>query len=395
MKLWIPVLIMPLLIGLSTVAFSYPPSWENFDPNSLDGARDETIGNTQQMLAERGSVECIACHGETDDHYDGVITTSEIVSGTMSAASSCLDWEVRGICVWLTCIGPACEVDYSVKVKNFVPELTIQSYDRANGEPWTESQDINQVSQGDADSSWVTTIISWIEDYNVEDVGIRGGVSTEGKKNQHANLFFKLVDAYGNPAISAFNELASSTGDYVCEGTTTMYFPYFISNLDSIAWRWDVPEMFYPQSWLPLVQEWDLGNGSVGAWGFQMKSNNYGAIYPRHGFMISQDPLKAAVLSAFRAAHFITRSNEPHLYFTIDEDDEPGYWPPEPLDQDDENTGQWQMLYPLKEESCRSFPYSSNESTSRRSIDGSYVWNFWRAFKCCAQEGAVLIFHSG
>lgn len=382
------------LIGLSQGAYSYPESWEEFNPNDLNAARDETMGNTQQLLEERGSVECIACHGEVDDEYEGVMDSLEISSATMNAALSCLDWEVRGVCIWMTCVLVACEFDYSIKVKNFVPELTVQAYDRANGEPWTESQDINQISQGDADSSWVTTIIGWIENYDVDDIGIRGGVSTEGSKKQHANLNFKLVDAYGNPAIEAFNELAESTG-YVCGGTTTMFFPYYISNLDSIAWRWDVPEMFYPQSWLPLIQQWDLGSGSTASLGFQSKTNNYGAIYPRHGFMTAQDPLKAAVLSVFRAAHFITRSGEPHLYFSIDEDDEQGYWPPDPLDQDDSDTGQWQMLYPDEEDGCRSFPYSSSESASKRSTDGSYIWNFWRAFKCCEQEGAVLIFHAG
>jgi integrating conjugative element protein (TIGR03756 family) len=374
------------------LAYAYPKSWEEFNPNDLDTARDSTMGNTQQMLKERGSVECIACHGEADDKYDGVMSTTDIATATTSAALSCLDWQVRGICVWMTCITVVCEFDISVKVKNFVPELTMQAYDRANGEPWTESQDINQISQGDADSSWVTSIISWIEDFDVKSVGIRGGVSTEGSKKQHANLHYKLFDAYGNPAIVAFNELASSTG-YVCGGTTTMFYPYYISNLDSIAWRWDVPEMFYPQSWLPLIGLYDLGNGGLGGFGF--KTNNYGAIYPRHGFLTSQDPLKAAVTTAFRASHFITRSGEPHLYFSIDEGASDGYWPPGPLEQNDSDTGQWQMLYPRNESSCRSFPYDSNPSANRRSTDGSYIWNFWRAFKCCERKGSVLIFHSG
>ncbi|MBL4761085.1 MAG: TIGR03756 family integrating conjugative element protein, partial [Gammaproteobacteria bacterium] len=233
----------------------------------------------------------------------------------------------------------------------------------------------------------------WIEDYDVGEVGIRGGVSTEATKNQHANLHFKLVDAYGNPAIQVFNTLAASTG-YACEGSTTMFFPYFISNLDAIAWRWDIPEMFYPQSWLPLTSRWDLGDGQVGAFGLEMKSNNYGAIYPRHGFMTAQDPLKAAVLSVFRAAHIITRRGEPHLYFSIDEGDEQGYWPPDPLDQDDDDSGLWQMLYPHEEEGCRSFPYAANEPSRQRSTDGNYIWNFWRAYECCEREGAVLIFHS-
>lgn len=378
--------ILLCLSGMSGLVYAYPDSWTEFDPSDLDAARDETIGGTQQLLEERGSVECIACHGETDDDYEGVMTTLEISEATMSAALSCMDWEVRGICIWMTClVPPLCTFSASTKVKNFVPELVMQSYDRANGEPWTESQDINQVSQGDADSNWVTTIISWIEDVNVEDLGIRGGITTETKEDHHANLHFKLVDAYGNPALIAYNALARSSFGLVCAGQSTPFYPYFISNLDSIAWRWDIPEMFYPQAWLPLVTVWDLGSAI----------NNYGPIYPRHGFMTAQDPLKAAVLSAFRAAHFITRTGEPHLYFTIDTPEQDGYWPAGPLDKDDEETGMWQMLYPYTDDSCEIFPYDGNPPGNRRSEDGSFIWNFWKSYKCCERQGAVLIFHSG
>lgn len=367
-------------------ASAYPESWENFNSNDLNGARDSTMGNTQDLLADRNyDIECVACHGEQDDEYDGVIDTLEITQYTMEAALSCMDWELRGICVWMTCFAVVCEFDTSLKVKNHVPDLVIQAYDRANGEPWTESQDINQISQGDADSGWVATIISWIEDYDVDEVGIRGGVSTEGKKDQHANLAYKLVDAYGNPAVIAFNQLGSNMMGLFCQGQTWPFFPYFISNLDSIAWRWDVPEMFYPQSWLPLLTIWDLGSAT----------NNYGPIYPRHGFMTAQDPLKAAVLSTFRAAHFITRSGEPHLYYTIDKSDSDGYWPYPPLDQNDADTGVFQMLYPDKETSCERFPYGGNPPGGKRATDGNYVWNFWKAYKCCEKKGAILLFHTG
>lgn len=376
------ILAAAFIAVFSVSAWSYPDNWENFNANSLHGARDATIGNTQEMLRERGSFECIVCHGETDDHYEGVIDTTEIVSETMGAAMSCLDWQLTGICIWLKCAGPICTLDTSLKVKNFVPDLVVQSYDRANGEPWTESQDINQISQGDADSSWVTRIISLIEDFDVDSVGVRGGVSTEGKRDHHANLHFKLVDAYGNPAILAFNAFAKGMFGLVCDGKSLPFYPYYVSNLDSIAWRWDVPEMFYPQSWAGF-NIYDLGS-----W-----SNNYGPIYPRHGFMTAQDPLKAAVLSAFRAAHFITRPGEPHLYFSIYQSKRDGYWPPDPLTENDKESGQWQMLYPRSEGSCRSFPYGGNPSTSRRSTDGSYVWNFWRSYECCERKGQRLLFH--
>ena len=376
-----------VLVSLFSIGnlYAYPASWTNFDASSLDGARDATIGNTQEMIAERnGQIECIFCHGELDDQYDGVITTDEIVTATTDATFECLNWELRGICIWLTC-GFGCSIDYSTKVKNHVPDLVMQSYDRANGEPWTESQDINQVSQGDADSSWVHSIISLVESYDVEDIGVRGGISTQGNKTKNDTLYFKLVDAYGNPGLLAFNSIASASFGLICPGQTMIFYPYLISNLDSIAWRWDIPEMFYPMAWLPMVSTWNLGSST----------NTYGGIYPRHGFMTQQDPAKAGVLAAFRAAHFITRPAEPHLYFTIFTPDRDGYWPAPPLDKDDPDTGIWQMLYPKMESQCMQFPYEATPPGERRSEDGNYVWNFWKSYKCCERRGQDLIFHSG
>ena len=375
-----------ILIGLlffSNYSFSYPDNWENFNANSLNSTRDQTIGHTQDMIRERGSLECIVCHGENEDRYEGVLSTDEIMQLTLTAdPQSCMQWAPVGICVWMTCTPFGCDFDFSVKVKNFVPDLVVQSYDRANGEPWTESQDLNQISQGDAESSWVMSLISLVEDFDVESVRIRGGVDTEETRRHHANLSFKLVDAYGSPGAIQYMVL-NNTG-YFCEGSTTPFFPYYISNLDAIAWRWDIPEMFYPQSWAGFVL-YDLGSAG----------NNYGPIYPRHGFMTSQDPLKAAVLAAFRAAHFITRSGQPHLYFSIDESDEDGWWPPDPLDEGEEETGIWQMLYPMSEDECHEFPYGGNPDGERRAEDGSYIWNFWREYKCCEREGAILLLHTG
>src|SRR4051794_25747932 len=97
-------LLILLSFFVSGSAIAYPESWEEFNPDDLDGARDATMGNTQQLLEERGSVECIACHGEVDDEYAGVMDSLEISEATLDAALSCLDWEVRGICVWMTCI---------------------------------------------------------------------------------------------------------------------------------------------------------------------------------------------------------------------------------------------------------------------------------------------------
>lgn len=378
-----------LLLPVAIILLSISGSVVAFDASNLPGAATSTMGNYQDALdAQTIDDDQIGTtnHGQQPT-YSGVIDILEIVETTMSGVLSCLNFEVRGICVWMTCsiIPPGCSFDTSIKVKNHVPDLIFQSYDRADVEPWTESHDINTLSQGDADSSWVTTLIGMVEDFDVDSVGIQGGVSTAATKKKRANLNFKLVDAYGNPAIIAFNIMAGASSGFICESRTFPFLPHFISNLNAIAWRWDIPEMFYPQSWLPLITTWDLGTSA----------NNYGPIYPRHGFMTAQDPLKASVLSAFRAAHVVTRTGEPHVYLTVDQPDSDGYWPSDPLDKDESDTGIWQMLYPQEDDSCQGFPYGGSPPSARRSTDGNYVWSFWKSYKCCQRKGSTLILHTG
>lgn len=317
----------------------------------------------------------------------GSMNTLQIVERTMSDPLSCMRWGIRGVCVWMTCtpIPPACVFDSSVKVENYAPDMIVQSYNKAEEEPWTESRYINEMLLSDADSPWIEKLIEVTMDVDLSGVPIRGGVSTPSNKHKKAGLHYKLVDAYGHPAIALFNSLTSSFDGLMCTGQGTMLKPYFISHADAISWRWNIPEMFYPQSYNALTTFHDLGS----------MTNNYGAIYPRHGFMTSQDPLKAAVLSAFRAIHFVTRTGEPHVYQPLPGGSRDGYWPAGPLDKDNVRTGMFQMLYPLSSSSCVRFPYSANPPESYRSPSGSYIWNFWKSYKCCKRRGATLVYHTG
>lgn len=59
MKKLLFVVIALCLSGMAGQAFAYPDTWTQFDPNDLDAARDQTMGNTQQMLEERGALSVL------------------------------------------------------------------------------------------------------------------------------------------------------------------------------------------------------------------------------------------------------------------------------------------------------------------------------------------------
>ena len=183
-----------------------------------------------------------------------------------------------------------------------------------------------------------------------------------------------------------FNELRSEFGEFLDMASFTDWVfctpkdllplqPMYSSHRDLVGWRYNIPEMFYPQSLMPF-------GGELGT-----SLNNYGFIYPRHGYSIQHDPIKESALSAFRAAHFVTREGEPHVYQTLATDRKEGYWPPGPLEED---SGKWSMVSPVEESSCHFFPYDSLPSMSYRDEDEAAGWILWREYSCCADLGVFL-----
>ena len=198
------------------------------------------------------------------------------------------------------------------------------------------------------------------------------------------------VEDYINVAdqldIDEFNELRDEFGSFLdLQSLTDWVFctpkdlaplqPMYSSHRDLIGWRYNFPEMFYPQSLMPI-------GGELGT-----PLNNYGFIYPRHGYSIQHDPIKESVLTAFRAAHFVTRRGEPHVYQTLDTHRRDGYWPPGPLT---EQNGKWSMVSPKTESSCHFFPYDALPSMSYRDDDEAAGWMLWREYSCCADLGKFL-----
>ena len=58
----------------------------------------------------------------------------------------------------------------------------------------------------------------------------------------------------GHPAGLVFSQFAATSG-YSCEGAGTAFMPYLLSTLDTIAWRYNIPEAFYPEALIPGRRE--------------------------------------------------------------------------------------------------------------------------------------------
>jgi integrating conjugative element protein (TIGR03756 family) len=274
---------------------------------------------------------------------------------TASAFSpNCLEYRVVGLCFWLFCTPFGCKVKSSTKVRHFIPELVVSSYTTTGNNPWTEMAALSSPISGAEGGGNLITPNTWRD-----------------------NLpRFKNVDGIGHPGGAVATQLAAQSG-YACVSGATAFQPYYLSTLDSLAWRHGIPESVYPESLTPGVRE--IGQHDSG--------NMWGNVYPRQGFLVQPDDFKAAAVMAQRAGDVITRNGQPHVYVPLTPAPSDGYWPPGPIVENDASTHKWQLLYPQVQPSCAIFP-----SEPRQSADGGYAWSLWRPYSCCKREGQTFLF---
>jgi integrating conjugative element protein (TIGR03756 family) len=274
------------------------------------------------------------------------LNTSTIVSSVMSP--DCLEYRVVGICYWLYCTWTGCTVRTSIKVRHYVPDAVVSSYSNTGENPWVE---VRSMSPPNA---------------SAEDGG--DGTTNEDHENNLAK--FKNADVIGHPGALVFSEFASSSG--------TAFMPYLLSTLDTLAWRYNVPEAVYPEALTPGLRE-------VGA---RTSLNLWGNVYPRGGFLHQTDDHKAGAVVAQRAGDIVTRRGQVHVYQPLLASARPGYWPAGALKEGDASTGKWQELTPTLSNSCVVFPHSGTLTQAKQ---GDYAWALWRPYACCERQGQVFL----
>ncbi|AWX14733.1 integrating conjugative element protein [Mergibacter septicus] len=285
---------------------------------------------------------------------NATINTIKIMES--SASRSCTEYQIIGVCYWLYCSVFGCVIKTSVKVKHYLPEQVVSSYNYNGDNPWKE-------------------VASFGRSINASNI-------VERYPQYSRQLKFKNVDIIGHPQ-GAITNLLSKLG-YYCSSQSFPLKTHFLSGLDVIGWRMGIPESFYPEALIPGKREINKGG------------DLWGNIYPRTGAVTQIHDYKAAAVVAQRAADIISRTGQIHIYLPAAQKPKPskGYWPPPPVDEQKKSSHKWQMLYPKMERTCSNFPdrTSANETYSDKlSQTGNYTWALWRPYKCCKRRGQTYL----
>ncbi len=289
------------------------------------------------------------------------ITTSEVIAS--SVCPDCLDYQVIGTCLWMTCTPVGCTTKTSVKVKHRLPDLVVMSYPETGEAPWQ-------------DTAWMSP-----DNALSENGGRSHGRSVQGL--DHTTTTFQNVDVIGHPGGASIYSLLAGFG-YSIQSETTPLMPHYLSSLDPLGWRYNLPDNATLSGLNPFGET--LGN--------------FGSIYPRGGFTVQKHPYKAAALTAFRALHVVTRQGESRVYQPFSPAARSGFWPPKPVTTTN-NESAFQMLYPVKQTDAYVWPQFDDTwqlgdpYAPQYSTNGQYVWALWRLYRGCQRKGATLVAHFG
>lgn len=282
------------------------------------------------------------------------INTVSISASTLSP--DCIEYRIAGICYWLLCTPLGCTVKTSVKVKHYVPDAVVSSYVGTGDSPWTETAIMGTPVPGAQSGSYATT----------------------NQANENAIAKFNNVDVIGHPSSSVFNSFFSSYG-YSCQGADQSFIPYFISTLDTVAWRYNVPEVAYPESLVPGTRE------SV-----RELQRIYGAMCIRVAVLLIKPMIIKQRQRMRSAGDIVTRHGQPHVYQPLLASKKDGYWPAGELVESKASTGKWQALTPKPSSSCQVFP--DNQNLHEQAEDGAYAWALWRPYSCCKRRGQTFLY---
>ena len=294
------------------------------------------------------------------------VSTPQILSRTLSAVPSCLQWRWIGNCLWKDCDLLNCSVRTSMKVRHYLPDLLVSVHRNVADDSWVEMR-------GKTNATSTAALNRVAAQLGLSGAGGHAAVSTDHARN--GDLRFFEVNVYDHP----LEDISSVVDDLVCQSITQSGKTYYQSVLDAVAWRLGTGmSLFGIASKLGRP----IGESTSSAWG---------SVLPRTGFVIQQSPVRAAAIVAQRACDIVINEASQHVALPLGS---PGPYTTVPVDlnERDSATGYWQMVSPKVDRSCDLFGSADPSwDAGRTDTSQSYLWNLWRPYTCCEPRGETYL----
>lgn len=295
------------------------------------------------------------------------INSVTVVADTLRGLTHCLHYKIVGVCFWQA--HPYSLPTVTLKLDHYLPDGVVSVYTHPDNNPWLYAKTID-------DPIFYRAGKIAFKHFTHENMGYG---HEHDNSNRDINDRFHEVDIIGNPTLIVLRRYP-----LLLPSAATAYVPYYSSLFDAIAWRFPALERFYPGSRIPGLHE-------VG----KLIIHDWGAVYPRNGYVNQPDDAKAAAVDALRASTIITATGEPHVYHRLS--NTCGSHCHASAVKENNKKAQYQMIYPKVEHQCVVFggsditqlhPWESDAATTGHN---RYVWILWRHYHGCVPGAGYYI----
>ena len=125
-------------------------------------------------------------------------TTIGLVGDTISALPSCLHYQLKGVCFFLKCSWKGCWIRTSIRIKHYLPETVVSTYQQPSDHPWIE------IGMPMSSVAWEVGSLITSAVVPTSILGLDASAETADFQALPADkvrkVNFKSADAYGNPA---------------------------------------------------------------------------------------------------------------------------------------------------------------------------------------------------
>lgn len=290
----------------------------------------------------------------------------EIIANTLAAVPNCLDYQVKGMCFWVSLEGVKTTTPY---LEHYLPDAVVSVFNRPGDNPWLEMHyTLDQIGKT-AEQSLISAIAKVPA----------GGGQHDFNNPLEQNTFFKEADVIGNPALPLL------TSDVVLLHSTAIPFlPYYQSMLDSVLWRGFPPEALPEQAYA-------VGMSVTHYIGTDGGAINWGSALPFEGKVATSNDAKAAAVIAQRASNLLTATHTwGHVYQPLST--HCGQECTAATIAERNADTKFQLIYPAAQETCQVFGKTTTYGLDiEKQTQGAYVWVVWRKYRGCISGAGAYV----
>lgn len=313
----------------------------------------------------------------------GKITTLTVATDVIAAASNnptgnFLNWRITGVCIWFHG-GLFPYISQTWEVNEYLPDTMITVFNRVGENPLLYTNSVLDPILKKVGDQIATSTIGIVP--------VAGG--DNASSHNDGTMAFKEVDVIGNPMAALISRVFSGM---MIPSTAQPFEPYYSSLLDSVEWRDPKVDML-------------VALKNPGLFGFTIGLlDEWGALYPRNGYVVQPGDYKAAAVIALRGSDIATISGVGHVFNPLPTGScgqNCTISPSSDMSINDFDQAKYQEIYPVEsntasqrfgvEDPIHSGTYGQDEYEKG---DGDYVWVMWRHYSGCIQDGGSLIYAS-